>query len=109
MTPGLGFALGAMICFGLGDLIYKRAAAGGIDAGQFVMVQAWVFCPVVTFYAWLTGNLDPQLSALWGGLAGLFALVAVFNFARKSGTANHSPLLPEWDLMTLYSDMLSSL
>jgi len=83
MTPGLGFALGAMICFGVGDLIYKRAAAGGMDAGQFVKVQAWVFCPTVTLYAWLTGNLDPHLSALWGGLAGLFALVAIFNFARS--------------------------
>jgi len=94
MTPGLGFALGAMICFGLGDLIYKRAAAGGIDVGQFVMVQACVFCPVVTFYAWLTGNLDPQLSALWGGLAGLFALVAVFNFARSLQEGAVSTIAP---------------
>jgi hypothetical protein len=29
MTPGLGFALGAMVCFGASDLIYKRAAAAG--------------------------------------------------------------------------------
>ena len=83
MTPGLGFALGAMIFFGVGDLIYKRAAAAGVEAGYFVMVQAWVFCPGVTLYAWLTGNLDPQPSALWGALAGLFVLVAVFNFARS--------------------------
>jgi uncharacterized membrane protein len=83
MTPGLGFALGAMLCFGIGDFIYKRAAAAGIEASQFVMVQAWVFCPGVTLYAWLTGTLDPHLSALWGALAGLFALAAVFNFARS--------------------------
>jgi uncharacterized membrane protein len=83
MTPGLGFALGAMVFFGVGDLIYKRAAAIGVEAGQFVMLQAWVFCPGVTLYAWLTGNLDPQPSALWGALAGLFVLVAVFNFARS--------------------------
>jgi len=83
MTPGIGFALVAMLCFGVGDLIYKRAAAAGIEAGQFVMLQAWVFCPGMTLYAWLTGTLDPHLSALWGSLAGLFALVAFTNFARS--------------------------
>ena len=45
MTPGLGFALGAMVCFGASDLIYKRAAAAGIEAGEFLMLQAWIFCP----------------------------------------------------------------
>lgn len=83
MTPGLGFALGAMLCFGVGDLIYKRAAAAGIEAGQFVMLQAWVFCPGITLYAWLTGTLDPHLSALWGSLAGLFLLIATYNFVRS--------------------------
>ncbi len=83
MTPGLGFALVAMLCFGVGDLIYKRAAAAGIEPGQFVMLQAWVFCPGMTLYAWLTGTLDPHWSALWGSLAGLSALVAFTNFARS--------------------------
>jgi drug/metabolite transporter (DMT)-like permease len=83
MTPGIGFALAAMLCFGAGDLIYKRAAAAGIEASQFVMLQAWVFCPGVTLYAWLTGTLDPHLSALWGSLAGLFSLIAFTNFARS--------------------------
>jgi drug/metabolite transporter (DMT)-like permease len=83
MTPGLGFALAAMLCFGVGDLIYKRAAAAGVDAQQFIMLQSWVFCPGITLYAWLTGTLDPHRSALWGSLAGLFALTAFTNFARS--------------------------
>jgi uncharacterized membrane protein len=40
-----------------------------------------VFCPGVTLYAWLTGTLEPHLSALWGALAGLFLFVAMYNFA----------------------------
>ncbi|HUC51129.1 MAG TPA: DMT family transporter [Xanthobacteraceae bacterium] len=83
MTPGIGFALGAMLCFGVSDLIYKRGAAAGFSAGEFLMSQAWIFCPVVTLYAWLTGTLHPQLSALWGGLAGLFLFIALFNFTRS--------------------------
>jgi len=83
MTPGLGLALGAMVCFGVGDLIYKRAAAAGIAANEFVMLQSWVFCPGITAYAALTGTLDPHLSAVWGALAGLFLLIALHNFARS--------------------------
>ena len=83
MTPGIGFALGAMICFGLGDLVYKRAAALGIESRQFIMLQAWALCPSVTLYAWATGTLVLSTAALWGSLAGLFSLVAFYNFARS--------------------------
>src|SRR3984885_16303963 len=83
MTPGIGFALGAMLCFGASDLIYKRGAAAGFSAGEFLMSQAWIFCPGVTLYAWLTGTLQPHASALWGALAGFFLFVALFNFTRS--------------------------
>jgi uncharacterized membrane protein len=83
MTPGIGFALGAMLCFGASDLIYKRGAAAGFSAGEFLMSQAWIFCPGVTLYAWLTGTLQPHVSALWGGLAGFFLFIALFNFTRS--------------------------
>jgi uncharacterized membrane protein len=86
MTPGIGFALAAMVCFGAGDLIYKRAAANGVEARHFAMLQGWVFCPAVTLYAWLTGTLHPHLSALWGALAGLFLLIAVRNFLASLKT-----------------------
>jgi drug/metabolite transporter (DMT)-like permease len=94
MTSGLGFALGAMALFGAGDLIYKRAAAAGIGAGQFVMLQAWVFCPGITLYAWLSGTLDPQPSALWGAGAGLCSLIALTNFARSLQTGAVSTNAP---------------
>jgi drug/metabolite transporter (DMT)-like permease len=83
MTPGLGFALGAMLCFGVGDLIYKRGAAAGIKTGEFLMLQAWIFCPGVTLYALLTGTLDLHFSALWGSLAGLLLFVALYNFTQS--------------------------
>jgi uncharacterized membrane protein len=83
MTPGLGFALGAMLCFGVSDLIYKRGATAGIKPGEFLMSQAWIFCPGVTLYAWLTGTLHPDLSALWGALAGTVLFVALLNFTQS--------------------------
>jgi uncharacterized membrane protein len=83
MTPGLGFALGAMLCFGAADLLIKRSAATGSQARHFVMMQAWVFCPAITIYAWLTGTLVVEWSALWGSLAGLAAYIAFYNFGRS--------------------------
>ena len=56
MTPGIGQALFAMLCFGMGDLIYKRAAGAGIAARHFIMLQAWFFCPLITLYALVTGG-----------------------------------------------------
>ena len=83
MTPGLGFALGAMACFGASDIIYKRGAAAGIASSDFLMAQAWMFCPGVTVYALLTGNLHVHSPALWGALAGLFLFVALYNFTQS--------------------------
>ncbi len=83
MTPGLGFAFGAMLCFGVGDLIYKRGATAGIKPGEFLMAQAWIFCPGVTFFAVVTGTLDLHLAAMWGALAGFFLFIALINFTQS--------------------------
>lgn len=72
-----------MLCFGASDLIYKRGAAAGIPSGDFLMAQAWIFCPGVTLYAWLSGNLHVTVAAVWGALAGLFLLIALYNFTQS--------------------------
>jgi drug/metabolite transporter (DMT)-like permease len=95
MTPGIGFAFAAMLCFGAGDVIYKRAAALRIAPMQFVMLQAWVFCPAITIYAWLAGTLEPNLASLWGAIAGLFSLVGFTNFAaslRDGAVSTNAPI-----------------
>jgi len=84
-----------MFFFAVGDIIYKRAAASGIGASHFMMLQAWTFCPGITLYAWLTGTLDVHLSALWGALAGFFVLVALFNFAsslKQGAVSTNAPI-----------------
>ena len=83
MTPGIGLALFAMLCFGAGDLVYKRAAAAGIEARHFLMLQAWFFCPLVTLYALVRQQLVLEPAALWGSLAGLVMFFAFYNFSRS--------------------------
>ena len=86
----LQFAVAAMLLFGLGDLVYKRGAAAGAPAHQFLMVQTWVFLPMVTAYALLTGSLHFVVASLWGSLAGLFILFGFYNFAQSLRTGSIS-------------------
>jgi drug/metabolite transporter (DMT)-like permease len=94
MTPGIGLALLAMVCFGAGDLIYKRAAAAGIEARHFIMLQAWFFCPLVTIYAIVRQKLVLEPAALWGSLAGLVMFFAFYNFSRSLKTGSISTNAP---------------
>ena len=83
MTLEIGYALAAMVFYGLGDTVYKRAALAGIRADHFLMVQAWVFCPLVILYALLTHTLVLTTAALWGSLAGVFLFIGLYNFIRS--------------------------
>ncbi|HLB13480.1 MAG TPA: EamA family transporter [Burkholderiales bacterium] len=83
MIHGIAFALGAMIFYGLGDLVYKRAAQAGVRADHFLMVQSWCFVVCVTLYGLATGTLRFEPPALWGAAAGLCAYTGFYNFARS--------------------------
>jgi len=94
MTPGYEFALVAMLCLGLADLAYKRGAAAGVQAHQFLMVQAWCFAPAVALFGFVTGTLEPGGAMLWGMAAGLFVFVALYNFARSLKLGSVSIVAP---------------
>ena len=42
MKSDIVYALAAVVCDGVGDFIYKRAATTGVAAEQFLMGQGWV-------------------------------------------------------------------
>ena len=83
ISPALCYALSAMVCYGLADLVYKRAATAGIKPHHFLMVQAWIFAPVVTAFALATGTLHIVPAAAWGATAGLCIFIGLYNFTRS--------------------------
>lgn len=83
MSPSIVYAVAAMACYGISDFIYKRAAAEGIRADHFLMVQAWFFCPSVILYAFITHTLVPDWAAAWGLLAGAFVFLGFYLFVRS--------------------------
>ncbi len=86
MTQSIAFAVVAMICYGLSDFVYKRAAAAGIRADRFLAGQAWPFFPLVTIYAILTHTLVLTPAALWGSVAGAFIFTGFYFFIRSLST-----------------------
>jgi len=106
-VTGLGSALGAMLLFGVGDLVYKRGAARGAEAHRFLMVQTWLFLPSVTLYALLTGSLRFNLAMLWGSLAGLFILFGFYNFAQSLRTGSISINAPVFRLSLVVTAALA--
>ena len=87
---GIALALGAMLLIGCADVVYKRGAAAGAPAHQFLMVQTWVFFPTVTAYALISGSLPLVSGSLWGTAAGGFMLLGGYLFARslRSGSVS---------------------
>jgi drug/metabolite transporter (DMT)-like permease len=107
MNSDIAYALAALVCYGLGDFIYKRAASAGIAAEHFLMGQAWFFCPAVIAYAWLTGTLDFAWPAWWGGLAGLLLLIGFFNSVQSLRLGSVSVIAPVFRLNFLVTAVLA--
>ena len=83
MTPGLGFALGAMLCFGAGDLIYKRARRSRHQVRRIPDAAGLDLCSRRHALCLADRDARSAAAALWGALAGLFLFVALYNFAQS--------------------------
>jgi uncharacterized membrane protein len=90
MNQPILYAIMAMVCYGLSDFIYKRAAAAAIRPDHFLMAQAWLFCPLVILYALTTHTLVLDFAALWGSLAGVFVFIGLYYFIRSLATGSVS-------------------
>lgn len=83
MEADFAYALGAMLCYGLADLVYKRAAMAGVKPHHFLMVQAWMFAPAMVAFALATGSLHIVPAAAWGAAAGACVFVGLYHFTRS--------------------------
>jgi len=107
MTAAIVYAVGAMICLGLTDIVYKRAAAAGARPHHFLMVQAWTFAPAIFVYGLLSGELRLEPAALWGSAVGLCSFISFYNFLRSLRTGSISINAPIFRLSFAFTAALA--
>ncbi len=69
MNPGIAYALGTLLLYGLADFVYKCGAAAGAQPYRFLMVQTWFFTLLAVIYGVLSRTLAFAPGALWGAAA----------------------------------------
>ncbi len=87
-------AMGALLCNGLSDIVYKRAAGAGLASHSLLQVQSMCYGAIVLAYGLLTGTLVFNAASLWGAVAGVFAFTAFYNFSRSLQAGNVSVNAP---------------
>ena len=107
MTGGTGYAFAALVCYGVGDFIYKRATTAGVKPHHFLMGQAWCFCPAIFLYAWATGTLVVGPSAAWGAVAGVLIFIAFYCFLRSLAAGSVSINAPIFRLNFVITAILA--
>lgn len=107
MIAGTGYALGALLTFGLGDFIYKQSIRAGIRPPYFLAGLAWTFNPAVIVYAFLTGTLAITPAALWGCLAGLAIFTGQQQFLKSLGMGSVSITTPIFRLNFIVTVILA--
>lgn len=87
MIPAEGLAvslaLGALVCNGLVDIVYKRAATAGVQPHHLMMVQSPIYGACVLGYGIASGTLVFDRASLWGIVAAIFAFTGFYNFAKS--------------------------
>lgn len=109
MSSDLAYALGALVCYGASDVVYKRAAVIGVLPEQFLSAQALFFCPAVLVFGWCSGMLVWSAGAAWGAAAGVFVLIGFLNYVRSLRSGSVSVIAPVFRLNFLVTAALAIL
>jgi len=107
MASGVPYALLTLFCFGLNDLLFKRAAQHGAASHQMMMVLTLTMVPFFVAYGVLTRSVVPDPAALWGSLGGLFAFYGFYNFSRSLSSGAVSVLSPIFRLQFVVTAVLA--
>ena len=99
MTMSIGYALGAMVLYGLGDFVFKQAAIaamrGEFKTHHFVMMQSCLFFCCTLVFVFASGGAGLGWPVGWGVAAGVFMFIGFNNFAwslREGNVSLNAPI-----------------
>lgn len=109
MLQTVGFALVALLCFGVNDLIFRRASRLGATPHHIMMTLLLTMMPLLTMYGLLSGTLVLHPSALWGTLGAIFGYVAFYKFSAVLQSGAVSVAVPVFRLSFVVAAILAIL
>ncbi len=113
MTVAIGYALGAMVLYGLGDFVFKQAAIaamrGEFKTHHFVMMQSGLFFCCTLAFVFASGDAGLGWPVLWGTAAGVFMFIGFNNFAWSLREGNVSLNAPIFRLNFIVTSALAIL
>lgn len=107
MLETIGFAVIAMLAFGVNDIIFKRASQKGATAHNIMMTLSLSMFPPLALYGLLSEALVPHPAALWGSLGAAFTYVAFYNFSRALQAGAVSVAVPVFRLFFVGTAILA--
>jgi len=107
MASGVPYALLTLFCFGLNDLLFKKAAQHGAASHQIMMVLTLTMLPFFVAFGLLTQSIVLAPAALWGSLGGFFAYYGFYNFSRSLKSGAVSVLSPIFRLQFVVTAILA--
>lgn len=107
MFETIGFAVIALLAFGVNDVIFKRAAQKGATAHHMMMILALTMLPVIAAYGVISHTLIPHPGALWGAVGGCFTYFAFYNFSKSLQQGAVSIAVPVFRLFFVGTALLS--
>lgn len=107
MASGVLYALLTLFCFGLNDLLFKKAAQHGAASHQIMMVLTLTMLPFFVAYGLLTQSIVLAPAALWASVGGLFAYFGFYNFSRSLKSGAVSILSPIFRLQFVVTAILA--
>jgi drug/metabolite transporter (DMT)-like permease len=109
LPDGIAEALGALLFFGIGDVVYKRGSAAGVKPQHLLMLQSWGFTPLAILFGLATGQLHLVPGTWWGAGAGFFMWFGFYNFAHSLRTGSISVNAPIFRLSFVLTALLAIL
>lgn len=109
MAAAVGYALGAMVLYGLGDFVFKMGSTGPYRTHHFVLAQSIASFTFILLFALVTQGLNPAWPALWGVAAGVFIFLGFNSFAHSLRHGNVSINAPIFRLNFIVTALLAAL
>lgn len=107
MTNAIALALVTTVCYGINDVLFKKAAQAGARPHQIMMVTTLVMVPLILLYTVATRSFEFSYAALLSSLGAVFSFTGFYLFTVSLRTGAVSVAAPVFRLQFVVAALLA--